>query len=168
MKLQTALALLIWGSNHCYGNAFAASTAEPIAFRADSSLINLPFIAKRISSGGASTLPSTSATVLSATIDGVEVTCPESVAKFISTDNWSLLSARGKQALANLIQGDDGIGAQEHVYKDWPELGTDDEGKVQLCEQVSWWEARMILNSIFVLRRDGIMFFFPITVFGLH
>lgn len=39
--------------------------------------------------------------------------------------------------MTNLINGDDGVNAQEHVYKDWPEAGVDDEGKVQLAEQVS-------------------------------
>jgi len=63
--------------------------------------------------------------------------CPEMVSQYVSSDNWSLLSARGKQALANLITGDEGIGAQEHVYKDWPEAGVDDEGKVQLTEQLA-------------------------------
>jgi hypothetical protein len=27
-------------------------------------------------------------------------------------------------------------GAQRHVYADWPEVGTDDEGKKKLAEQV--------------------------------
>lgn len=138
MKLQTALALFIWGNSHSYGNAFAASPSTPIAFRADSSLPSFTFVSKSISRGGATDLPTTitTTTALSATVDSVDV-CPETVSKFISSDNWSLLSARGKQALTNLITGDEGVGAQEHVYKDWPEAGTDDEGKIKLTEQVS-------------------------------
>lgn len=55
----------------------------------------------------------------------------------ISSENWSLLSDRGKTALSTLIQLDsDGTGAQEHVYGNWPEVGSDDDGKVQLAEQV--------------------------------
>lgn len=97
----------------------------------------LPFITKIIARGGAIT-PSTSSSVLSATVDDIATgVCPEAVAQYISTDNWSLLSARGKQALTNLILGDEGIGAQEHVYKGWPEAGVDDEEKVSLTEQLA-------------------------------
>ncbi len=139
MKLETALALFIWGNSHSYGNAFAASPSTPIAFRADSSMPSVTFVSKRISRGGATDLPTT--TALSATVNSVDV-CPETVSKFISSDNWSLLSARGKQALTNLITGDEDVGAQEHVYKDWPEAGTDDEGKIKLTEQVSCMQKR--------------------------
>jgi len=56
----------------------------------------------------------------------------------ISSENWSLLSDRGKTALSTLIQLDsDGTGAQEHVYGNWPEVGSDDDGKVQLAEQLA-------------------------------
>eukprot|EP00555_Chaetoceros_dichaeta_P005090 CAMPEP_0198263396 /NCGR_PEP_ID=MMETSP1447-20131203/11721_1 /TAXON_ID=420782 /ORGANISM="Chaetoceros dichaeta, Strain CCMP1751" /LENGTH=782 /DNA_ID=CAMNT_0043951957 /DNA_START=101 /DNA_END=2449 /DNA_ORIENTATION=+ len=57
----------------------------------------------------------------------------------ISSENWSLLSERGKKALSTLIQLDDGdgSGAQEHVYGNWPEVGSDDDGKVQLTEQLA-------------------------------
>ena len=129
MKLQSALAILIWGTNHTYGNAFASTHSTPLAFHKSSSLSSLPYVTNTnsITRGGGA---------LSATIGDVDV-CPEAVAKYISSDNWSLLSVRGKQALVNFINGDDGVGAQEHVYKAWPEAGVDDEGKVKLTEQVS-------------------------------
>lgn len=139
MKLQTALVLFIWGTNHSYGNAFASTQSTSLAFHKYSS----PFITNRISRGGADPVApskSLSALSLSATIDDVDV--PEKVAQYISADNWSLLSVRGKQALTNLITGDEGIGAQEHIFKDWPEAGVDDEGKVKLTEQV-----RMLFNA---------------------
>lgn len=59
--------------------------------------------------------------------------------KQISVQNWSLLSNRGKKALHNLIQMDidGGGGAQEHVYGNWPEVGSDDDGKIQLADQLA-------------------------------
>ena len=59
------------------------------------------------------------------------------VAEHISQDNWDLLSERGQTSLANLIKSDADVGAQTHVYANWPEIGTDDEGKQQLADQVS-------------------------------
>lgn len=60
------------------------------------------------------------------------------VTSYISSDNWSILSPRGKVALAKLIESDVGIGAQKHVYADWPILGVDDENKIRLTEQVRY------------------------------
>jgi len=59
------------------------------------------------------------------------------VAEYITQDNWDLLSERGQKALSNLIHGDDVIQAQKHVYANWPERGTDDEGKRKLTEQLA-------------------------------
>jgi len=61
----------------------------------------------------------------------------EKVAEYISQDNWDLLSGRGQTSLANLINSDALIGAQTHVYENWPEIGTDDEGKKQLADQLA-------------------------------
>lgn len=55
--------------------------------------------------------------------------------------NLDLLSERGRAALTTLIEHDDG--AQKHVYADWPEPGTDDEGKRRLAEQVRMMYAMM-------------------------
>ncbi len=151
MKLQSALALLIWGTNHSYGNAFASPHASPtlssssshsyvpIAFSKETQKAPTAFVTSSSKSlqqrGGAlsSTVNDNNIETTTSTTEG----CPEKVAEFISQENWELLSARGKQALANLIIGDEGVNAQEHVYKDWPEAGVSDEGKVQLTEQVS-------------------------------
>lgn len=54
----------------------------------------------------------------------------------VSTENLALLSQRGCQALERLIEHDTD-GAQEHVYANWPQAGTDDDGKQRLAEQVS-------------------------------
>ena len=54
----------------------------------------------------------------------------------VDAGNWELLSARGQAALAHLIQADEGFDAQTHVYGDWPPVGTEDEGKKRLAEQV--------------------------------
>ena len=56
----------------------------------------------------------------------------------IDAANWELLSPRGQAALARLVQADEGIGAQSHVYSDWPAAGTEDEGKKRLAEQVCY------------------------------
>jgi len=60
------------------------------------------------------------------------------VASYINKENWVILSPRGKVALANLIESDVGIGAQRHVYADWPVAGVDDENKRKLTEQVRY------------------------------
>lgn len=75
---------------------------------------------------------SSSITCLQATPSAVD-----SKPAVIDAANWELLSARGQAALARLIQADEGIGAQAHVYGDWPAAGTDDDGKQRLAEQVS-------------------------------
>ena len=56
----------------------------------------------------------------------------------VEAGNWELLSVRGQAALSNLIQADEGFGAQTHVYNDWPAPGTDDEGKKRLADQVGF------------------------------
>lgn len=76
-----------------------------------------------------------SCTELSATVSESD-TEVASQPKEISSENWSLLSGRGKEALSKLIESDV-EGAQEHVYGDWPEAGSEDDGKVQLVEQLA-------------------------------
>lgn len=56
--------------------------------------------------------------------------------ELISEENWNLLSDRGRTALRRLIQSD-ALGAQVHVYGDWPVAGVDDEGKVRLGEEIA-------------------------------
>lgn len=55
----------------------------------------------------------------------------------VSKENLNLLSDRGRKALERLVQHDTTAdGAQQHVYGNWPEPGTDDAGKVRLADQV--------------------------------
>lgn len=61
----------------------------------------------------------------------------ESVASFITEQNWALLSSEGQAALASLIEADADFLAQKHVYADWPEAGVEDEGKIRLCNQLA-------------------------------
>mmetsp|Transcript_26451 Transcript_26451/g.30747 ORF Transcript_26451/g.30747 Transcript_26451/m.30747 type:complete len:718 (+) Transcript_26451:241-2394(+) len=143
MKLQSALSVLILGSNSFYGNAFAsnyAATNTNLQHLSTTSLKpfrdNFSFVTHSIRGGSISSSGSDLSSTKTDEDVNVDV-CPTSVAKYISSDNWSLLSTRGKQALTNLINGDEGIGAQEHVYKDWPESGVDDEGKMELTEQLA-------------------------------
>ncbi len=130
MKLSLALALITLGTS-C--NAFASSpnvsfVSKPSELTNTAVTIHTPVNAVR---GGSDD----SSTCLAATKEGV--TMSDAVSKYISDDNWSLLSERGQAALNNLITGDEDLGAQTHVYADWPEKGTDDEGKTKLSEQVS-------------------------------
>ena len=73
-----------------------------------------------------SSSPATDATILPST------TAPEA----ITPDNWALLSERGRAALLNLMKHDATRQAQTHVYGNWPDAGTDDDGKQRLAEQV--------------------------------
>lgn len=61
------------------------------------------------------------------------------VEEAISTANLELLSEKGRSCLTQLIEQDDG--SQKHVYCDWPEPGTDDEGKRKLADQVRFPKA---------------------------
>ena len=74
-----------------------------------------------------SSSPATDATILPST-----TTAPEA----ITPDNWALLSERGRAALLNLMKHDATRQAQTHVYGNWPDAGTDDDGKQRLAEQV--------------------------------
>ena len=56
----------------------------------------------------------------------------------VSEENLQILSSRGRQALEKLMEFDQAEGklAQQHVYMDWPEPGTNDGDKKRLAEQV--------------------------------
>eukprot|EP00543_Licmophora_paradoxa_P005492 CAMPEP_0202442046 /NCGR_PEP_ID=MMETSP1360-20130828/1534_1 /ASSEMBLY_ACC=CAM_ASM_000848 /TAXON_ID=515479 /ORGANISM="Licmophora paradoxa, Strain CCMP2313" /LENGTH=658 /DNA_ID=CAMNT_0049057289 /DNA_START=100 /DNA_END=2076 /DNA_ORIENTATION=+ len=60
-------------------------------------------------------------------------------ASMVETDvtaaNLEILSGRGREAVAKLIENDDG--SQAHVYSGWPEAGIDDEGKIRLADQLA-------------------------------
>mmetsp|Transcript_7725 Transcript_7725/g.7297 ORF Transcript_7725/g.7297 Transcript_7725/m.7297 type:complete len:726 (-) Transcript_7725:264-2441(-) len=66
---------------------------------------------------------------------------PTTVAKFVSEENWALLTSEGQSALTNLIESDAKFLAQKHVYGDWPEMGIEDEGKIRICNQLSSLDA---------------------------
>mmetsp|Transcript_34830 Transcript_34830/g.42013 ORF Transcript_34830/g.42013 Transcript_34830/m.42013 type:complete len:706 (-) Transcript_34830:156-2273(-) len=55
----------------------------------------------------------------------------------ISGENLALLYPRGREAIQSLIENDATIGAQTHVFSDWPSAGTDDELKIKLSEQIA-------------------------------
>jgi len=61
------------------------------------------------------------------------------VEEAISSANLELLSEKGRSCLLELIAQDDG--SQKHVYSDWPEPGTDDEGKRKIADQVRFPKA---------------------------
>ena len=136
MRLSSAVALLTLGTTTSLGNAFASPNSN-----APKSFLSTKAEGKSTSTSSASiaflstSLPVRGGTSLSATTESV--TMDEKVAEYISQDNWDLLSEKGQTSLENLIKSDADIGAQAHVYANWPEKGTDDEGKKQLADQVS-------------------------------
>jgi hypothetical protein len=140
MKLCTALSIVLLGTTSPVGSAFASSNRKGFITSSTysrSTSSSSPgkyhkqanaFLSNR---GGASNIDSSISAVTKETSS-----TDAAVTSFISQENWELLSPRGQTALANLIKGDVGIGAQEHVYANWPDKGTDDEGKIKLAEQV--------------------------------
>jgi len=84
--------------------------------------------------GGATT---TTTSLSSATASSGTNTLPSSLEGIVTADNWSLLSQRGQEALQSLVESDAGIGAQVHVYGDWPEAGAEDDGKIRLTEKLA-------------------------------
>jgi len=131
MKLSLALALVTVGTTSSLGNAFASPNISFVSKAAAQTNTALSFQASTAVRGG----DSDSSSCLSSTKE--EVSMGETVSTYVSQGNWDLLSQRGQTALTNLINGDEGIGAQTHVYADWPEKGTNDEGKVKVTEQIA-------------------------------
>ena len=130
MRFSTALAFITLGASSSFGNAFANPNASKVISNNSNAFgPSITFISKSARGGSADTKTSLAATSTDASID-------EKVAEHISPENWEILSARGQAALTNLINSDE-IGAQTHVYSEWPEKGTDDDGKKKLTEQVS-------------------------------
>eukprot|EP00531_Pseudo-nitzschia_arenysensis_P009560 CAMPEP_0116133172 /NCGR_PEP_ID=MMETSP0329-20121206/9961_1 /TAXON_ID=697910 /ORGANISM="Pseudo-nitzschia arenysensis, Strain B593" /LENGTH=697 /DNA_ID=CAMNT_0003627779 /DNA_START=67 /DNA_END=2160 /DNA_ORIENTATION=+ len=83
-------------------------------------------------SGGAVS-GNTFGTKLNSAVESGDATCIKSA---ISAENLELLSERGRNAIASLMENDvDGF--QEHVYENWPEAGVEDEGKKLLTEQLA-------------------------------
>ena len=112
--------LLLNASASSFGTPSLSSSCRSVRPSSLASKTNLqPFVQR----GGASSSKSSS---LSASVD----THPE-----VSAANLDLLTARGKQAVQNLIEHDVDS-AQRHVYGNWPEPGTQDEEKKRLAEQV--------------------------------
>ena len=54
----------------------------------------------------------------------------------VSVENLAVLSEKGRKALERLIEHDTD-GAQQHVYANWPDAGSEDDGKRRLADQVS-------------------------------
>jgi hypothetical protein len=124
MELQyTALFILLQLLN----GSVSSFGSRPLPFTTSKSYNNrLPFL---ISNGGSGYIaPSDSKCFASVgTSSDSKVT--------ISSENLELLSERGRKAILRLIE-EDTDGAQRHVYAEWPEPGTEDEGKIQLADQV--------------------------------
>lgn len=135
MKLQSALALFTLGATSSYSNAFASGRFSLTSTTSKRTVASpLAFVTR---GGGQQQSSSLSSTTEEETTAGTSTEYSTAVSNVISEDNWNLLSIRGKQALKSLIDGDDNVDAQGHVYKDWPEAGTDDENKIKLTEQLA-------------------------------
>ena len=147
MKLYTALSIALLGTTSPVGSAFAIPNRKGYitsSTRSSNSSVDhkqsTAFLSNR---GGSSSIDSS----ISATTEE-SLSTDAAVSSFISKENWDLLSSRGQTALANLIKGDVGIGAQEHVYANWPTKGTDDEGKIKLAEQVRITQMLLCTNIV--------------------
>ena len=119
---------LTLSSTSSVGNAFANPNGTAGKYKSMKGIqhfLGRAFVHSSEIRGGSSSLPATA-------VDETEI-----ARDYISKDNWDLLSSRGKTALSKLISSDVGVNGQKHVYDEWPEAGTDDEGKIQLAEQVS-------------------------------
>jgi len=128
MRLSSALLFLTLGTTSSVGNAFANPNGTAGKYRSTKGIQHFQgraFVPSSAIRGGSSSLPATA-------VDETEI-----AREYISEDNWDLLSSRGKTALSKLISSDVGVNGQKHVYDEWPEAGTDDEGKVQLAEQIA-------------------------------
>lgn len=95
-----------------------------------------PFWGRHTSTSFAAAAPTTERNAKDTCLSATPETVIDSRPAVIDEDNWNLLSKRGQAALARLIEADQGIRAQTHVYADWPAAGTEDEGKKRLAEQV--------------------------------
>mmetsp|Transcript_5575 Transcript_5575/g.16044 ORF Transcript_5575/g.16044 Transcript_5575/m.16044 type:complete len:706 (-) Transcript_5575:441-2558(-) len=113
-------------------SSFAANSPRNIK-RGWSSVVNgrIPFV-----SGGAITASSNDlgSTKLKSSVDSSPTAA--SVSGVVTEENLELLSDRGRRAILTLVEHD-ADGFQKHVYADWPEAGTDDDGKKRLAEQLA-------------------------------
>lgn len=85
-----------------------------------------------------------------------------------------MLSDRGRAALLRLMEHDARVGAQPHVYGNWPAPGTDDGGKRRLAEQVSvcvfvvvvvlLYRVASVFVCVFVLKSFLILFMLMLFV----
>jgi hypothetical protein len=100
---------------------------------------------QRVTSSSATTTAASSSTISSTCLDSSSASVEELSStsssanhhdKFVSRENWELLSRRARSALSRLIQHDATSRSQLHVYGDWPGVGVDDELKIRLGEQV--------------------------------
>lgn len=153
MKLQLAaasLVMLILSTNSCYGDAFLGSATSKrfmnhhlSAFVDSSSSSTFGILTTTPLRGGSITNTSNnnkrrlSSLATSTSPSSSTSTFPSTVEQYISAENWSLLSERGQTSIQAMIEMDEGLGAQAHVYSDWPEAGVEDEGKIQLTEQLA-------------------------------
>lgn len=110
-------------SNHRTNSLSNQGSTVPIISQDRQS--RLPFVPCR---GGASTSSSSSITQLSASVESQI---------FVTSENLAILSDRGRQAVLNLIENDTNE-YQKHVYSNWPPVGTQDDDKRRLAEQVSY------------------------------
>ena len=95
-----------------------------------------PAVSVRGGGGGGGRSSSSSSLSAAASVEETDDIASMASTPPVSLENLSLLSDRGRQAVERLIAFDKGMGAQTHVYGNWPEAGIEDEGKQHLAEQV--------------------------------
>mmetsp|Transcript_17097 Transcript_17097/g.39069 ORF Transcript_17097/g.39069 Transcript_17097/m.39069 type:complete len:705 (-) Transcript_17097:118-2232(-) len=130
MKFQftSAFGLLLLNAS---ASSFGANNPKKIGARRGSSAATvasgrIPFVSGGAVTGGAF------GTKLGSSVESAAT----SMEAAVTSENLELLSERGRKAILALIEHDvDGF--QEHVYGDWPEAGSEDEGKKLLAEQLA-------------------------------
>jgi hypothetical protein len=118
--LLTASASSFATTRSSYRTTWLESPATSAAIQSSRTSDRLPFVQCR---GGSS---ASSSSKLSASVESPVI---------VSSENLAMLSDRGRKAVADLIENDVN-GAQKHVYSDWPAVGTQDDEKRRLAEQV--------------------------------
>lgn len=102
-----------------YRTTSLKSPANNVAIQNSRTANSLPFVQCR---GGSS-----SSSKLSASVESPVA---------VSSENLAILSERGRNAIVDLIENDVD-GSQKHVYGDWPAVGTQDDDKRRLADQLA-------------------------------
>ena len=145
-KMTKLLSFLLFFLGFVLANGFASSSSSSSSSSSTTGATAASLHHQRVTSSSATTTAASSRTISSTCLDSSSASVEELSSstsssanhhdKFVSRENWELLSRRARSALSRLIQHDATSRSQLHVYGDWPGVGVDDELKIRLGEQV--------------------------------